>query len=207
MLTEFLLSLFIPFVGSTQGAEAKMANQSEQGQKFEGVYKGGQRTPLSTVEEALRNLKIKEESAKFHMQMCYDALQKAERAKPIPLNKIEEMLEDLVKKDKELDVTLSSLPDVEVWSVEDKNFLFAFNKKLKQLKQAENSNEENMRKFAYIKWMLINREALETAANAPAEYAKMVCEEAKLASDRVEEAKGILRRAVHNLMNFIERNN
>ncbi len=151
MLTEFLLSLFIPFVGLTQGAEAKMTNQSEQGQKFEGVYKGGKRTPLSPVEEALRNLKIKEESAKFHMQMCYDALQKAEQKKTVSLDEIEEMLEDLVKKDKEVDVTLSSLPDVEVWPAEDKNFLLNANKKLKQ---AKNSNEENMRKFAYIKWML-----------------------------------------------------
>lgn len=206
MLTEFLLSLFIPFVGSTQGAEAKMANQSEQGQKFEGVYKGGQRTPLSTVEEALKNLKIKEESAKFHMQMCYDALQEAELKKSVPvsLDEINEMLEDLYK---ELDKTRSLFTDVEVWSAGEDNFLFAFNEKLKQLKQAENSKEENMRKLAYIKSLLENEEELEVAANTSAEYAKTVCEEAKLASDRVEEAKRAVRQATNNFMNFIARNN
>lgn len=99
------------------------------------------------------------------------------------------------------------MTDIEVWSAGEDNFLFAFNEKLKQLKQAENSNEENMRKLAYIKSLLENREALETAANTSAEYAKTVCEEAKLASDRVEEAKSVLRRAVHNFMNFIARNN
>lgn len=97
MLTEFLLSLFIPFVGLTQGTEAKKTRQSEQVQKVESGYQGGKRTPLSPVEEALRNLRIKEESAKFHTQMCYDALQEAELKKPvsISLDEIDEMLEDL----------------------------------------------------------------------------------------------------------------
>ncbi len=204
MLTEFLLSLFIPFVGLTRGTEAKKTSQRDQVQKVESGYKGGKRTPLSPIEEALRNLRIKEESAKFHTQMCYDALQEAELKKPISLDEIEEMLEDLYKK---IGKPLSPLTDIEVWSAGEDNFLFAFNEKLKQLKQAENSNEENMRKLAYIKSLLENEEELEVAANTSAEYAKTVCEEAKLASDRVEEAKGVLRRAVHNFINFIARNN
>lgn len=206
MLTEFLLSLFIPFVGLTQGTEAKKTSQRDQVQKVESGYKGGKRTPLSQVEEALRNLRIKEESAKFHTQMCYDALQEAELKKPVSvsLDEIEEMLEDLYKK---IGKPLSPLTDIEVWSSGEDNFLFAFNEKLKQLKQAENSNEENMRKLAYIKSLLENEEELEVAANTSAEYAKTVCEEAKLASGRVEEAKSVLRRAVHNFMNFIARNN
>lgn len=207
MLTEFLLSLFIPFVGLTQGTEAKKTRQSEQVQKVETGYKGEKRTPLSPVEEALRNLRIKEESAKFHTQMCYDALQEAELKKPVSLDEINEMLEDLYKKNKEVSRSLDSLTGEESLPDGGDNFLFAVNEELQRLRQLKNSNEENMQEWLYIKWMIKNREALETAANTSAEYAKTVCEEAKLASDRVEEAKSVLRRAVHNFMNFIARNN
>lgn len=197
MLTEFLLSLFIPFVGLTQGAEAKMTNQSEQGQKFEGVYKGGKRTPLSPVEEALRNLKIKEESAKFHMQMCYDALQKAERAN-LPL-KIAENLKANPRKANTGHATFG-----------ENVFVVGTDGLMDLIEQFGNELEKNLNDESYVNWVDENREKLEKAANASAEYAKTVCEEAKLASDKVEEARDILRRAVHNFMrfmNFIARNN